>query len=369
MSNEQDPEWVTCHPYDRRPGVVLGPYEALLAMLLWLPECLREIERGSWKDGIVELPGRVNPRIRRRILTAFLLFGHLDAVAGMRLLDSYLSLHGIPQSRREIFGDFVSWEREKTCTPFAHPLEEGCLSHPIDFADMQSIQSIAGVTATPVVRALRRAGYPVYASIKRRIEEELRLGLLHVDAAGKSWLRVLAGPVSQVPFALLAAIERSIELQSPFFSVDAAGPAWVSPWPSEPHIQVFRIIWEEVNWLPNPQSFVEALSMAEDDRIHGFRDDVDLWVHCLSVGALADLEDVRSSVLRRVAAFREKPWATRVGRLVTYAAAPVAATEVISGSYGLGLGVAAVGSALQWISDRMEATKKSSWLSLGRDML
>lgn len=71
--------------FDTRAGVVLAPYEALLAQIMWTAESVRRGDSASYFQEAFRSPPRVAPQMKRRILMAYLLFGPLDAVSGLFL--------------------------------------------------------------------------------------------------------------------------------------------------------------------------------------------------------------------------------------------------------------------------------------------
>src|SRR5437868_1074857 len=85
------------------PGVVLGPYESLIAMISWIRETLPP---DAYVTGRIQNL-LVAPRMKEQLLIAYLLFGDFDAITGMGLLDSYLASRGFQESRRELVGDFL----------------------------------------------------------------------------------------------------------------------------------------------------------------------------------------------------------------------------------------------------------------------
>ena len=110
--------------------------------------------------------------------------------------------------------------------------------------------------------------------------------------------------------------------------------------------------------------------MRDDDGMHALTDSVDVWLHRVSTGDLEDLSYVRNDIRQAVLAYKDKPWATKVGRMTTYVSVPVAVAEILLGGSGLvGGSTALLGATAQSISDLIDRSKKCSWLSIGSDFL
>lgn len=124
---------------------------------------------------------------------------------------------------------------------------------------------------------------------------------------------------------------------------------------------------KDIEWFPNPQTFREALAIADDSRIVDLRSRIDLWVHRLSIGEYRDLSDIRKEIRAIVAGFSNKSWATRVSRLVTYLAIPTTVLDLLMSGGAIGATLSVVGTGAQWLGDRIETNKRRSWVSLGHD--
>ena len=168
----------------------------------------------------------------------------------------------------------------------------------------------------------------------------------------------------------ISANRRAINSGYPLVSRFGAAPAWLALESQETRFQIVKIVWDEMGWLTGPKTFAEAASMRDDDGMHALTDSVDVWLHRVSTGDLEDLSYVRNDIRQAVLAYKDKPWATKVGRMTTYVFVPVAVAEILLGGSGLVGGFTALlGATAQSISDLIDRSKKRSWLSIGSDFL
>ena len=348
-----------------RPGVILGPYESLLAALVWLNECLSAVNResSSWRAGIVTLAPAVHPSKREQLTAALLLFGQFDALAGLFLLDSYLASHGVTESRREIFGDIVPFG-DGPNSPFAHPLDKGWISH-ARAQELKPEPSQTRLLTASVARVLQRSGYVVSSEGRQRIRASIERRASLPPNLFKADLSTVELSIT----ATLAMLERAVDTDVALMSADCAAPAWRRTDSVEASARILKIVWDEVTWLPRPKTLREASLMRADDWVVGLRHAIDLWRHKIAVGDLSDWSHVRADIRRHVEHFTKKPWASQVVRLTTYVAVPVAVVETLLGNPGVGLTLGAVGCASQCIADLIERHKSRHWLSVGRDFI
>jgi hypothetical protein len=95
-------------------GVVLGPFEGLIAEVMWFRESvpIAEAFRGAAtvRADVPRLP-HVSWQVQRKILTANLLYGDLDVSAlgpwGVTFLDALLMNNGINVTEREWIEEFL----------------------------------------------------------------------------------------------------------------------------------------------------------------------------------------------------------------------------------------------------------------------
>ena len=110
------------------PGLILGPYEALVAQALYTLEVAGDARKSGSAREWFRSRLRISPDVKNQILAAYLLFGKLDALACGGLLNGFFASHGTRFSAREFFGDF-DWR--SYVSPFSHEMER--LSFPIHF--------------------------------------------------------------------------------------------------------------------------------------------------------------------------------------------------------------------------------------------
>jgi hypothetical protein len=295
---------------------------------------------------------------------AFLLFGSFDSLAAAPIIDYALRSHGCIYPSRELFGDIAKWEMVYVDTPFSHSLEEGWV-YLFDPAGAEA----ADVLASPgliqgISRAFRRAGFRGEVG-PRGVRQSL--GRVNWPMMLTPELTIDMSPLAQTIAGALAAVQRSIEYQVPLLSVDAAGPAWISESVTVPRLKVLEVVWDEIEWLPRPKTLREALVVAQDARIQGLRKDIELWTNLLLVGKLEDLQDLRRTLRTKIRRFQNAPWASRVGRVVTYISLPIGIAETLTGRVGPGLGLSALGIASDRLASFTERHRRDSWLSLGRE--
>ena len=120
MTKSSDTEEEIIFPQDwhDEPSLILAPYDALAAMLIWLGEMSKKPHsRGELPDP------QISAEDRQRLLTAFLLLGKFDGMAGIPMFDRWMSVQGSRFfSRGEIFGELVDSDDVRR-GPFAHYLD------------------------------------------------------------------------------------------------------------------------------------------------------------------------------------------------------------------------------------------------------
>ncbi len=390
-------------PFIKKPGLVLGPWDALSATMLWLKECYRENK--YWRTLSRNLKSvRISSNHRSKLFRAFLLFGPFDGLNGLFSTDSYFRRIGVPYSRREVFGDLDS-DRYSNYSPFAHPLESGWYTGIMNSALTISPSDIKRLVPS-VSRILRKVGCKIitkedYNKIepsKRRVivfKEEI-YGQIEMIANGRFpfgvdrtfWPDYLEKPkvihghidvaplglapvqyVSNASISAVAALERSVITSTPLMSVDTAGPSWLSSSHVDDHLAILKIVFEEVGWLPQPRNFKEAWNMFNDDRMVSLREYIKYLFEMLTIGDVSQMGQIRNNIKEAVDPFKTKSWASKISKIVTYMAVPVSVAEVLLGNIGVGLGAGFIGTTSQFISDAITRSKQKSWLSIGRDFM
>ena len=355
------------------PGLILGPDEALCASIEWLIESLR-LAPSRKRKYAPKLKIHTNTRIRRQLIQLYLLFGRIDVQSGRHLLDTYLRAKDGYPSARELFQDFtdsLGWRS----SPFSHSLETGAMG-------LRSSERLQLDSFTPIVNAiggaLRRVGF---REVKVRDPEDIRLQrrkdftLREIEdvIVGDQNMRdgvlaeIVTSYVGRCVFSTTSALERSIDHGVPYWSSDAIGPYWIPNELVSDRLKILKVIFEDVEWFPNPQTFSEAMEIADDPRMVDLRNNLDLWLHKLGTGEYHDISDIRKHIRDITTKFNNKPWATKVGRFVTYIAVPATVLDSLLTGGVIGTTLLVVGAGAQGLGDRIEKSKRKSWVSLGHD--
>lgn len=354
-------------------GLILGPDEALCASIEWLIESLR-IAPPSLRKYAPKINMRSNTRIRRQLIQLYLLFGRLDARSGRHMLDTYLRPRTDYPFSREIIQDCTNsfrWER----TPFSHSFDRaGTGARSVAKIQLDSVEPIVNAIA----RSLKRAGFDEIevrkekkSPVRRRddftLNEIEELIKEEQDAIEGRLVGTMASSLGRCVWSTYAALERSLDYGVPFWSRDATAPCWIPKEIISNKVHILKAILDKVEWFPNPQTFSEAMKISDDDRMDDLRNALDLWIHKLCTGEYKDLSDVKKEIRNISKKFNNKPWASKVGRFVTYLAVPATAADALLTGGVIGASLSAVGVSAQCIGDRIEKSKQKSWVSLGND--
>lgn len=355
------------------PGLILGPDEALCASIEWLIESLR-LAPSRKRKYAPKLNIRTNTRIRRQLIQLYLLFGRIDVLSGRHLLDIYLMAKDGYPSARELFQDFtdsLGWRS----SPFSHSLETGEMG-------LRSSERLHFDSFTPIVnaigRALKRVGF---REVKVRDPEDIRLQrrkdftlreIEEIIVADQNMrdgfiAEIITSYLGRCVFSTTSAFERSIDHGAPFWSKDAIGPYWIPNELVSNRLKILKVILEDVEWFPNPKTFSEAMEIADDPRMVDLRNNLDLWLHKIGTGEYHDLSDIRKHIRGVTTKFINEPWATKVGRFVTYLAVPATVLDTLLTGGVIGATLSVVGVGAQGLGDRIEKSKRQSWVSLGHD--
>jgi len=298
-------------------------------------------------------------------LLAYLLYGKFDALSAVSFFNSYLAGRGFFENRRELVGDYLF----HAPSPFSHNLEEGFF-WPI----LQCPPQLGSVDQTRLVsscyKAMSRAGIKGYTPLEpgaQRVVLKDRLGQA-MDNIQQCWANGLNPPplsAENAIITLLYAIDRSVDLSVPFFSCDAAAPAWIRK-DLQLETAVMKIVLEEVDWLPRPRSFREAYLMSQDERIVGLRTYIRILTESASIGNSELQGAVRSEIKKELRYFHNKPWASRVAKFVAYAAVPAEIAGILCEAHMVGVTIAGLGAACEWIGSICAKRKNKHWLSMTR---
>ena len=194
------------------------------------------------------------------------------------------------------------------------------------------------------------------------VQDRLREAMETVVYCGEKGFSPILEADTTLPQSIYA-IERSVDLEIPFFSRDAAGPAWIRA-NSRSDSRILRLVFDGVDWLPKPRTFKEAFLMAQDERLIGLRAYIRQLAERAAVGDPAQNEDIAEQIRKDVSAFRRKPWAARIATFVAYAAVPAEIVGLLCHTHFVGISVASLGAASEWIASIRTRQRKGHWLSM-----
>ncbi len=213
---------------ENAPGVILGPYEGLIAIIAWLREALPQSRYVQMGGGPIRKL-LVSGGVKVQLLSAYMLYGRFDVFAAMGFVDSYLASRGFQESRRELVGDFL-FSLEKS-SPFSHSLETG-FSWPV----LQTSPRLDSVDEARLVhsrsKALIRAGVRSYTpwepeAMSLSVRDRVREAMTTIKYCNDNRLMPAPLQAESSILSLMHAIDRLVDLEIPFLSEDAAAPAWV----------------------------------------------------------------------------------------------------------------------------------------------
>ncbi len=344
--------------------MVLGPRESIAAMAQHMVELL---DGSRWtRDGDPSQTERIRKvgapvdDLREQVLFAYLMYGPLDATAGMYLFDWYIRETGF--SRREFFGDFSS----ESTSPFSHELESSLPAYPSETLklDVEARRRIA----PEVVEGLKLAGFKSFTSWfggpTKFVTEETVVDEMEALVPLDDGTRRFPGTMAIVGRSAAGSLARAIDLGVPLLSRTMAAPSWINSAFSNSQLQVCKVVFDQISWLPRPKTFREATAMGADEHLVQLRSLVGHLTEKLLLGDFQTAEELSGEIRKTVEAFRRKPWAARTGAFLTYVSLPLALGEALVGTPVVGISTATVGTALQAISDRVEASRRRHWLSM-----
>ncbi len=106
--------------------------------------------------------------------------------------------------------------------------------------------------------------------------------------------------------------------------------------------------------------------MAQDERLLGVRRYIKNLVESAAIGDLAGHTDLREQIRGDVRSFRNKPWSARIGKFIVCAAVPAEIAGLLCNSHLIGVSVAALGTACEWLANIGSKRKGKHWLSMSR---
>ena len=370
-------------------GVVLGPFEALCAEVMWFRESvpIAEAFRGASlvRFAVPRLP-RVSWQVQRKILTANLLYGDLDVSAagpwGANFLDHLLMKNGINVSQREWIEDFLPPEIISPLRRFrmndAFHVDPTTRFVPPNAMILVDSPTIPEPVVHAVVRTLKRVGYESFGGFGpsgttgqqdvRSYAKESLAGLPwppHAgDNAGIAMSSLLSVRAARIAVGIHQSIERSVVQSKPFLSVDALAPAWVHNDGSEPQFEVVKAVFELPDFPSLPRTFLAVSMLDGDPRLTSLRSFVDWATNRILTCEATAVQQVRRETERIASRKRRRERIAGLTEAITYVSLPVGGLEAISGMVGPGLGLASLGALSQGISSILTRNSVRHWSSL-----
>ncbi len=363
-------------------GVLLGPYEALCAELMWFTETVRAARSlhgaETLDPNLRDLP-RVSAAVQRRILNAGLLYGTIDTSAlgirGARLLDTLLMSKGIRISQRE-------WEEEHGT---ASPFERFADTYTVSNTDAVSA-AVSSVATTPetvmreIARVLRRLGIASYGGFQgdqiipnmdvlpyvRRLLKDAPWPpstLREIDGELVYNLNFLSRP-GMLALGIDGVLRQSVESGLPLLSSSLAAPAWVQQRGTEPQYEVMKFIHSLPDGPALPPTFRSLQSLTNDGRLTGLREFVDFATNRILTAESDAISEVKKEMARVARTHRADRRSGQVAQAVTFISVPVGVAEALSGVVGPGLSLTLLGGLSQGLSLYMQRTRSRRWTSL-----
>lgn len=365
-------------------GVVLGPYEAFCAELMWFGEVCAEVPaqaRSRKRNPPQRLRApRVAWQLRRRILQASLLYGRLDTRAvGPRVIsyiDATMFRNGVdidPEVwRTDLFNRWWDAPFQRFDYPDAkYDFEDGRTW--MEFDELAPpIPIDAPAVPEPVIvaveRFLRRVGYErIDGSDLRTYSQRLRDASWPPDGGLRPFNAAFAAFQSRSMMAAVGvhrAIQRSVDQGVPFLSRDALAPEWIQSDEESPQFEVIEAIFSVPDGPELPPSFGALRQLDQDPRVVHLREFVDWATNRILTAETTALHEVQKEVQRAARGARNRERGRRVSEAVTYLGVPVGVAETLAGTAGVGLSLASLGALGQGISSMIARSESRQWMSL-----
>ena len=367
--------------YNAGRGVVLGPYEAFCAELMWFREVVTEAhlpkEYGRNHDSALEVPS-VAWQMKRRILEAGLLYGTIDTSAAgpgvVRFIDAALFKNEMllqPDTWEVHLED--RWQQ----SPFKrYTRDTGVFDGHILLKSNGIDRSLIKVDApavpesviSAVERYLRRVGYEriagmdigTYSQTLRSFPWPPVAGMDSMNAA----LATAGNRAIMAAMGVHGAVERSVEQGVPFFSRDQLAPAWIQTGDADTQFAVVRAALDIPDGPALPGSIKELDGRMSDARVVKLRDFVSWATNRVLTADSTAVREVQKEVQRVSARGSEIRKLEAVTRVVTYIALPIGAAEVLLGASGPGLAFAFTGFLAEGCASILKRFHKGHWMTL-----
>jgi hypothetical protein len=363
-------------------GVILGPYEAYWAELMWFREVVEDarlpMEYGPDHDSAIRVPA-VSWQIRRRILEAGLLYGNIDTSAAgpgvVRFIDAALFKNGMllqPDSwEAHLEGRWNSGPFERSGNGWVTPSGEFEVTQEVLSTTIhEEAAEVPDAVVSAVERYLRRVGYQRIdgmdiRSYSRTLRSRPWPPIAGMDPINAS-MATMGSRSLLAAMGIYAAVERSIQEGIPFVSREELAPTWIQTSDSSPQFEVVRAALDIADG-PIPPKSVKALAESMNDpRVVDFRKFVSWATNRVLTAEGNAIREVQREV-RRVSSRRDRVRrAEGITRVVTYIAVPVGAAEAMLRASGPGLAFAGVGALAEGFASTLKRLHRNHWITLGR---
>jgi hypothetical protein len=363
--------------------VVLGPFEAYCAELMWFREIVSAADLprdfGPQHDQPLQVPS-VAWQMQRRILETALIYGQLDTTAAGPRVVSYIDAAMFKNGMRL---DPETWATDLAhrwnSSPFQRSREiemttEGRFflrmdaPHPSGVAAAKDASEVPSAVVVAVERYLRRVGYQMIDGVDVRAYSQRLTAMPWPPVAGMDNLNaaLLTGSVRSVAAAMgiFHAIERSVEQEVPFFSRDALAPAWIHVDATAPEFEVIRAVLEIPDGPTLPATLSAVADSAVDPRVLRLRQFIKWASERILTFDSSAIQEVQREGERALLYGQRGIAASRIARVVTYLSVPIGTAEAISGVVGPGLVLTYLGALGEAASAVIKRFSRRHWISL-----
>ena len=125
---------------------------------------------------------------------------------------------------------------------------------------------------------------------------------------------------------------------------------------------VYKIIMDEIQFLPELNTIEDVLRLRTDNKISDFKEVIFEWSKAVKNGDYKDLHHLKKDIKKSSDEFKRMKKYKKVGGWVTYASLPFIAIDLVT-QIPVGSLFTAIGGAVQFEGNRL--SKKNQWLLFG----
>lgn len=125
---------------------------------------------------------------------------------------------------------------------------------------------------------------------------------------------------------------------------------------------VYKIIMEEIQYLPKLNTIEDVLRLRDDKRISDFREAVNGWAQALANGEYKQMYQLRDDIRESSSEFKRLSTYQKIGGWITYAALPFVGLDLYTG-FPIGSVLTLVSGLTQF--KRSRTLEKNKWLLIG----